>query len=330
METFNIIVEATLPTIFSNFEAIKSSLEQQLQQFELIVQEDDVKVAKENATSINKLKGEIDTLRKNKVKELSAPINELDRQAKELVSMCENTRQGLLSQVATFEDKKREECLSLLKVELKNQYERFNIQDEFQKVEIADLAIISNLNKGGLAKKAVDTILCRILEVLKHQKVVEDRLLELKGYCLEAGLEAPLTKEHVSSFLMMPDCIYHGQLNKLIESEIKRIAQLKSRLEEAAKKEAQVQASVPSATIEVQKAPHQPSVQSQIVSNVPSGTKRRYIVTATFEIEVDESLESKLEAMLQKKFAQACFKTVPEITVVKQPVKGELMEGSLF
>ncbi len=300
METFNIIVEATLPTIFSNFEAIKSSLEQQLQQFELIVQEDDVKVAKENATSINKLKGEIDTLRKNKVKELSAPINELDRQAKELVSMCENTRQGLLSQVATFEDKKREECLSLLKVELKNQYERFNIQDEFQKVEIADLAIISNLN------------------------------LELKGYCLEAGLEAPLTKEHVSSFLMMPDCIYHGQLNKLIESEIKRIAQLKSRLEEAAKKEAQVQASVPSATIEVQKAPHQPSVQSQIVSNVPSGTKRRYTVTATFEIEVDESMESQLEAMLQRKFVQACFKTVPEITVAKQPVKGELMEGSLF
>lgn len=81
----------------------------------------------------------------------------------------------------------------------------------------------------------------------------------------------------------------------------------------------------------MQKAPQpQPSVQSQIVSNVPSGTKRRYIVTATFEIEVDESLESQLEAMLQKKFAQACFKTVPEITVVKQPVKGELMEGSLF
>ena len=47
------------------------------------------------------------------------------------------------------------------------------------------------------------------------------------------------------------------------------------------------------------------------------GNNRRYTVTATFEIEVDERLEPKLEAMLLKKFEQACFKTMPEIQIVK-------------
>ena len=67
---------------------------------------------------------------------------------------------------------------------------------------------------------------------------------------------------------------------------------------------------------------------------------KTYVVTAVFEVTVDESLESKLEAHLLKKFEQACIKNKPTITIAekgaekapeaKKDSSSKLEEGSLF
>ena len=64
------------------------------------------------------------------------------------------------------------------------------------------------------------------------------------------------------------------------------------------------------------------------------------MVTATFEVTVDESRESRLEADLLKKFEQACIKNKPTITITekgavkapeaKKDSRSNLEEGSLF
>lgn len=317
------ITQVTLPIIKSNFDAVKQSLGEQLKKFELIVQEDDVKIAKQNATTLNKLKSEIETLRKEKTKELSAPIKEFELKAKELANMCENTRQGLLTQVAKFEDKKLLFCKELLNKELQAQYKEFMVFEEFQNVEISDLVILSNLNKNSLAKKARDIIKERVLEALKNQKMIETRLLELGNYCLKNGLEVPLTKENIISFLYLEnDEFYKNKLNSLIKSEIIRIQNF-------SKKE-----NVSIQTTQLSQTP------AKKPANNINPIKCKYIVTATFEIEVDERLESRLESALINKFINAIdkersvktFKTIPKINIKKMPntQKTELVAGGLF
>ncbi len=344
-------VESSLPKITTNFDAIKQSLQVQLSKYDLIVQEDDVKVAKKAATKINKVKNSIATIRKDKVNELSKPINDFISDAKELEHMCEETRQKLLIQVSKFEDKKREECLALLKDELILQYEKLNLKEEFQNIDVSDLAIISNLNKGGISKKAKDEIESRVLKNLEFQKTIETRLLELKGYCLEKGLQAPLTKENVELFLYSDNKTYVSKLDKLIDSEISRLKKMQKDIEDKAKRDAENQAKLQarenaelSATNNVQIQKMQPvnNLTHRIASNKNNGSKCKYIVTATFEIEVDEKYENRLVEVLQRKFENAVdkdrgvksFNSKPKIAFIKEHKEESKkvvgLEGSLF
>ena len=75
MENLQLKIQATLPTIRTNFEEIKIQLEKKLSVYDFLVQEEDVKLAKESIKLINSLKKELETLRKEKVQELSVPIN---------------------------------------------------------------------------------------------------------------------------------------------------------------------------------------------------------------------------------------------------------------
>ena len=84
MNNLNISIASTLPTISGNFEDLKNQLQEQLKQYNLLVSEDDVKVARKMATSINKLKGDIAKQRKEIISELTAPLKEFELQAKEL------------------------------------------------------------------------------------------------------------------------------------------------------------------------------------------------------------------------------------------------------
>lgn len=330
-------VKTTLPVIASNFETIKKQLTDGLKKYNLTVDENSVKAAKSMATEINALSNQIDTLRKEKVKELSAPIKDFENKAKELVSICQQSRTNLLDQVKVFEDKQREECLKLLQSELSSQYIRFGVKAEFQTVKVEDLALLSHLNKTGLAKKAVDTVEERVLDVKRFQEKIEQRLLSLEGYCLKSGLAVAFTPEHINHFLMVDsDEEYEKRLNNLIEKELSRQEVMKKAIEEKARKE-MVSEPQPVIKEEPKEQPKlaqdgQPMIEVQPVSiqyqnpaattqnsnnGSTIGNNRRYTVTATFEIEVDERLEPKLEAMLLKKFEQACFKTMPEIQIVK-------------
>lgn len=342
-------IQSTLPTITTNFESIKTSLEVQLSKYDLIVQADDVQVAKKAATKINKVKNNIAKLRKEKVMELSKPINDFNSDAKELEKMCEDTRQKLLTQVSKFEDEKRKECLTFLKAELNSQYEKLGLNEEFRDIDVSDLAIVSNLNKSGISKKAKDEIEARILKNLDFQKTIENRLLELKGYCLEKGLQAPLTKENIELFLYSDDNTYYGKLDKLIDSEILRLQKMQKDIEDKAKRDAENEAKAKKkADPIVKKSIYPQEIQpanntihkSNAIKN--SGNICKYTVTATFEIEVDEKYENRLVEVLHRKFENAVdrqkgtksFYSRPEITFFKQtkeePKRVVGLEGSLF
>lgn len=335
-------VNSTLPVISGNFNIVKSQLIEGLKQYDLVVDDDGVKTAKAMATEINKLSGQIKAVVKTEADKLSAPIDDLRAKGNELIALCQTSRQKLLDQTVVFENKTKAECLTLLQKELQTQYSKHGVNAEFQTVTVDDLAIISNKTKTGLAKKAVDAVCDRVFEAKKFQEKIEYRLTTLMGVCLDKGLKVSFTRENINHFLMaIDDSSYEERLNSLIANELTRQkvieekarqeAEVKIQTENIAAQETQIQNTKP--TIEVKptqlSTPKQPqtSTATPVKSN---GNMRRYTVTATFEIEVDEKFEPQLEAMLLRKFEQACFKNIPEILVVKKPLENGRKDGSLF
>jgi len=317
-------VNSTLPSIDSNFDELKNSLIAELKQYDLIVDVDSIKVAKKMAIEINKLKGKIDTVRKEKVTQLSAPIKEFDLQAKTLTALCAESRQKILSQVKVFEDEQIDRAKELLKTELESAYDKYGVEDEFKVVQVNDLAILSNLTKTNLAKKAKVAIDERVLETKQFQEKIIKRLDTLEAICFKGGLQAPLTRQNIEHFLKDgDDDVYLEKLVNLIQNEVTRINLMNERIKEqkttkAVVKEvplvqAQTQQINSSSLEESKTSPY--SHFKNVQEFTPRSKKRTYTVTATFEVEVDESKGAKLEQMLLKKFKDSGFKQIPAITV---------------
>jgi len=308
-------INSTLPIINGNLNDVKRQLVAKLQQSDLIVDSDSVKVAKSMATSINKLKSQIANKRKAIIAELSAPIKELENQAKELESLCEESRQKLLLQVKVFDDKERQRCKKLLDVELQATYTKYEVKAEFQIAKFEDLAIISNLTKTGLAKKARTAIDERVLNCKEQQEKIETRLLTLDSICFKAGLQVPLTRENINHFLMIEeDDEYLEQLVSLIKNELNRLEdanKLKEKIESQDRKHAIVAPTEPKLTHEYS---HYKNTQEfkPVKRNIG---KKTYVVTATFEVTVNENMGASLEQMLIDKFQKTGFKQIPNVQV---------------
>ena len=333
MNNLDIEISSTLPVISGNFEDIKNHLAVELKQYDLIVDIDSVKTAKKMATIINKLKGEIATKRKAVIAELSAPLKEFELQAKELESLCEESRQKLLSQTKVFEDKKKKRALELISV-LKSELEtKYGIKEGFEIEVPFDLAILSNLTKSGLSKKAKDEVDARVFQAKQHQDKIDNRLLTLESICYKGGLQVPLTRENINHFLMdSDDDIYLNKLVSLIKNEISRLEKAE-KLKEQQNKERQsntadnqtvvkrqesqtVQSVSPVAVVQKEYA-HFKNLQ-EFAPVRKRSSKKTYVVTATFEVEVDENLEQKLAQMLVDRFAKANFKQVPNVYVERK------------
>lgn len=355
-----ISITTQLPVIQENFQVIKEHVLANLKKYEVEVTLENMEMAKTLATSLNQLSLQAEKHRKNAVKIVSEPINVFNARCKEIVDLIQEKRKFLLDQVEVFNEKTRKECLELLKSTLATAYFNYGVTSEYKTAKVDDLAIVSNKTKTGISSKAKSTVEARALECKRFQEKIELRLNTLEGTCYKAGLEAPLVRQNIESFLKVEDeVIYQQKLQELIQSEIKRFEQLEQKLAEKAQREANAKAKAellaqqrtqtpttvqiesntqPSLTIA--KAPISQSTHVQSVVN-PTEKMKTYVVTAVFEVTVDESLESKLETHLLKKFEQACIKNRPTITIAEKGVEQapevkkdngslKLEEGSLF
>lgn len=323
MENLPIKIQSTLPTISTNFEEIKSQLEKKLSVYDFLVQEEDVKIAKDSIKIINQLKKELETQRKNKVQELSVPINDFNSKVKELVVICDNSSSKLSSQVNVYENQQRKEILLKLNQELSNMYQKFGVIDEFKTVKVEDLAILSNGTKTGISKKAVDEIEVRVVSIVEFQRVVEKRVLSLSSVCFDKGLEIPLAVENIKSFLYEKDeNSYTSQLNHLIDSEKARLLAYKTKIQEEIQKPKEIDTAI--------------KTQTEIKKTVTADGKVKFTIVATFEIECDEKLEPLLADNLKSRFEKAydrngkkLFSTTPNVEIIKHIADG-LKQGSLF
>ena len=245
MQIVEFTADASLPVISSNFDATKLWLAENLKKYEIEVTQSNLAEAKKLATELNKIAKQIDDKKKERLKEIEAPIDIFKEQVKELVNMCQNGRAKINEQVTVFEDKTRALCLKLLAAELQEKYAQLNIKDEFKAVTVEDLAIISNVtDANNLAKPARDAIGTRVHAALSLQNRVHVRLVELDNASYAAKLVSRLERRHVETFLKeLDDAVYDQKLQSLIQREVERQNEMQASIaaEERKKAEAEMQ-----------------------------------------------------------------------------------------
>lgn len=330
VEVLNVKIEK--PKISADFEKLEEMLRKKLSASMFLVDEDSVKAAKLVATEINKLSGEIKQYAKQKIAEMYGPIAEFEEAIARLVNLCQETRSEILSQTKVFEDQTRAECLVDLENELEYQYDKIGVTAEFRTVQVHDLVIISNKTLRGLSKKAIETIVDRVIEAKRFQELVSNRRLTLEGTCLKAGLMTSLTETNISSFIYERDeSVYTKKLFQVINNEIARQKAMEEAIIQKEARRIQAQADFE------RKAAQEKIEQSQTIPTQPSRpTLKKYgmgqftsvveqktqlkegeieiEVMATFKLVIKEKQEGQIESQLVKRFADAGFKTVPKIS----------------
>jgi hypothetical protein len=221
-----ILINSQLPVITGNFAEIKEKLALALKEYEVTVTEDNLAEAKKMATELNKMATEFDRRRKEVEAEATKPIKAFKDQCDDLVLMCKNGRTTILLQVQVFEDKRKAECLDLLKQELLAKYTEHNLDEEYRHVDISDLAILSNItSSGSLAKAARDQVDLRVKNLLMIQEKRKNRIIEAENLCLKSGIE-PFTKVQLLPIIDKDD--FSDRIAKMVEAEKDRQAAIEA------------------------------------------------------------------------------------------------------
>lgn len=330
-------IESAPAQLDANFAAVREELERHLEKYETVVTEDGVKDAKAAATEINQLKGQIKTKVKAAVDAVSQPIQDFREQGKQLEDRCEEARQAILTQVRRYEDRTRELARTLLQEARAEKWAELGVDEEHQRAQIDDLVKLTAVTgKGNLAAASGREIRGRCKEDKARQDKVKMRLLELESRSYQAGLAAPLTKDHISQWLETEEEQYEQHLQRILDAEVSRQEQAERKMRERMEREqaqkeqaererqerqererqereekARQEKQAPEPTPEPEPEPE------QAPEPAPEQTGRQPVtVTVTFEPMVKAGTpDEAIEAELRRVMGKAGIKTLTSITV---------------
>ena len=287
MEQLNITTQPAELAV--NYDTVSAALDKQLAYYRaLVVTPDNIQDAKKSATEINRFAADIDKRRKDAVREVSGPIKDFEDQMKALHAQCKDARQTITDQVARFEDKVRAQADQLLFDARADLWDKHEIADEFRRAEYADWVILSAVTgTGRLAKAPREDIQARVLEDKATQERVEWRLIELERDSYRAGLDAPLTRAYVASFLFADGDTYARELQRLIDAELQRQQQAAARREQKAARQRAIEhdnaGAAPEEPAPQAKAPAAPVAPAPAMPEAPEG-RVVWRVTVVFPI----------------------------------------------
>tara|TARA_R110002049_G_scaffold225946_7_gene397918 strand:+ start:248 stop:1204 length:957 start_codon:yes stop_codon:yes gene_type:complete len=310
-------VQSNLPAITTNFDLVKADLSAELEKYNnVVVTIDTLAADKKLAQEITAKGKEFDEIRKEKVAEISEPINVFASQMKELSGMCTNLADTIKSQVKVFEEEKLTEIRELLKTTMMSSLDDANIDNEFRVLSIDHLVKLGAVTKtGSLNKGSKDAINAIVADKKAIMQTTQLRLAHLESESFKAGLDIPLVRLNVEQFLFDTDENYNKHLHNAIESEFERQQAAKARKKALAEKE------VASAVDEVKQpepeAKPQPTAQLKSQQQSSDG-KVAYTATAQFKLRVPAFVtEQQIQDKLQKMLTDAGIVSLHSIGVQK-------------
>jgi hypothetical protein len=222
--TTELVLLSSVPAkIQFNLQEFRQNIRNELKKYDLVVTVDTVKDAKALAADLN---GQAKSL-KDRFKEAAAlvtkPVDDLGLEVADIVTEILESREKLTAQIKKFEDERKIVVRNAIEAKRLELWDKLEVQEEFRNAPIDKLVKLTALT----AKDSLTSTTLRDLQSLidtnrRLQDQTEKRLLMLENQSYREGLKAPLTREHVESFLFADDVPYNANLANMFMSELKR------------------------------------------------------------------------------------------------------------
>lgn len=206
-----------------NLQEYREGIRTELKKYDLVVTVDTVKDAKALAADLN---GQAKSL-KDRFKEAAAlvtkPVDDLALEVADIVTEILDSKEKLTAQIKKFEDARKVTIRTIIEAKRLELWDKLEVQEEFRNAPIDKLVKLTAVtDKDNLTAATLRDLQSLIDTNRRLQDQTEKRLLMLENQSYREGLKAPLTREHVESFLFADDVPYNANLAKMFMSELKR------------------------------------------------------------------------------------------------------------
>ncbi len=234
-----VIQEINVPAIYGNFEDFKSKLQDEVGRYCVQVTEDTTTQAKKLMADLNKIKGAIKDREKEILDVFRAPVDSFKDKIKELVAICDNSRQQIATQVEVFENATKDTCKNLISETVASLRDDYKIASAYRLSSFDDLVKLTSISNGKLTKACKDAILSKVLAEKARQDTADKRLLVVENECRKAGLE-PYQPDTISHILEAGESDFLSKLQWRIDSDKQAIERALNRERERLENDARI------------------------------------------------------------------------------------------
>ena len=196
-ETMQLIVTYEAKTADSqvlktNFEEIKAEAQRQVEKYSINVTEENIPEAKKVMANFNKVKAEIGERYKFFIDKISAPVNQLKAEKKEIEAIITDGRQKIADGVANFENAKLEVIAARIAEYTKALCDEKQLN--FERINTADLIKLSAVTPAGTLAKATKEAIEAKIQALENE-VLQAKLAEQEKAARDAEIAAQTRRE---------------------------------------------------------------------------------------------------------------------------------------
>ena len=178
-------------TLTTNFEEIKAEAQRQVEKYSINVTEENIPEAKKMMANFNKVKAEIGERYKFFIDKISAPVNQLKAEKKEIEAIITDGRQKIADGVANFENAKLEAIAARIAEYTKSLCDEKELN--FERINTADLIKLSAVTPAGTLAKATKEAIEAKIQALENE-ILQAKIAEQEK-AARREVEEKATKE---------------------------------------------------------------------------------------------------------------------------------------
>lgn len=176
----------------TNFEEIKAEAQRQVEKYSINVTEENIPEAKKVMANFNKVKAEIGERYKFFIDKISAPVNQLKAEKKEIEAIITDGRQKIADGVANFENAKLEVIAARIAEYTKSLCDGKELN--FERINTSDLIKLSAVTPAGTLAKATKEAIEAKIQALENE-ILQAKIAEQEKAARDAEIAAQARRE---------------------------------------------------------------------------------------------------------------------------------------
>ncbi|OJJ28128.1 DUF1351 domain-containing protein [Campylobacter concisus] len=176
----------------TNFEELKAEASRQVEKYSINVTEENIPEAKKVMANFNKVKTEIGERYKFYIDKISAPVNQLKAEKKEIEAIITDGRQKIADGVANFENAKLEAIAARIAEYTKALCDEKGLN--FERINTSDLIKLSAVTSAGALAKATKEAIEAKIQSLENE-ILQAKLAEQEKAARDAEIAAQARRE---------------------------------------------------------------------------------------------------------------------------------------